>query len=128
MMLDIDGLDNINETLGTRGGDRTLNEIGKMLKQMGDETFRAGRIGSDEFLVVMPGIAINDAIKMGRELVTEIKNIRLSDVTDDQTVSVSIGMAFRALEEKTSDYLLRAARNALRAVKSSGGGNVRASG
>lgn len=128
MMVDIDGLDKFNDSLGLDGGDRVLREVGGLLGRFGPSNFRAGRIGSDEFLVVMPGTRMADAMKAARSLQQQISQIHLGGAANDLRITVSIGLSYRAIEEKTADTLVKTALKALEAVKSTGGNGIRAAG
>ncbi|MGV9858778.1 GGDEF domain-containing protein [Gordonia sp. NPDC003425] len=51
--LDVDGLKQMNDSLGHAYGDRVLAEVGATLRWLLDEGYLAARIGGDEFAVVI---------------------------------------------------------------------------
>jgi len=128
LLLDVDGLDRFNDSLGFEGGDRLLREAGNLLRRLGPGNWRAGRVGDDELLLIMPGAKISEAMKVAKSLQTQFSQIRLGIGENPHRITVSMGISFRALEERPAEYLLRNARNGLGAVKAGGGNGIRASG
>ena len=69
IMLDLNGLKEINDQLGHAAGDSLLRRVGEVLNKAVDKPLRAARIGGDEFAVLMPatdergGIAIMENIQ-----------------------------------------------------------------
>ncbi len=61
VMLDVDHFKALNDTLGHRAGDKVLIFIGELLKQCLREEDLAIRYGGDEFLLVFPDVAPEDA-------------------------------------------------------------------
>ena len=62
LMLDMDGLKTINDTLGHRFGDAALKEVGRRLQEMAREADCVARIGGDEFAVLLQNITEPDCI------------------------------------------------------------------
>jgi len=57
LVLDVDGLDSINNRLGRAAGDRVLAETGQLLRESFRDSDIKARIGGDEFVVLMNGAA-----------------------------------------------------------------------
>jgi diguanylate cyclase (GGDEF)-like protein len=55
--LDLDGLKPVNDSYGHAAGDKLLLEIGRNLRNSLRQYDFVGRVGGDEFMVIVPGIA-----------------------------------------------------------------------
>ena len=56
LMLDLDGLKQINDTLGHQVGDERLKALVELVRGTIRETDGAYRMGGDEFVVILPGV------------------------------------------------------------------------
>ena len=68
LLCDIDHFKRINDTYGHRAGDRALMAIAKTIGQPLRETDFVARIGGEEFIVLLPEIALEDAIPAAEKL------------------------------------------------------------
>ena len=123
VLLDLDNFKNVNDTFGHLCGDRVLKNAAQLLKQCFRKTDIIGRLGGDEFLLILPETAPEQAvIPINRffqayEAEAEIKNKHKSIVT-----SFSAGISgFPASGMDSAKTLLAAADKALYKSKSSGG-------
>jgi diguanylate cyclase (GGDEF)-like protein len=71
LMIDVNGLKNVNDELGHNAGDALLRRAGEVLAQAVERPCSVARIGGDEFAVLMPGL---DA-EAGEKLVEQIMNL-----------------------------------------------------
>ena len=95
LLLDLNGFKQVNDTLGHAAGDRLLQEVGRRLGAGLREGDLAGRIGGDEFIVLMPGAGARAAADLAARLRDEIR--RPIDLDGrSATVGTSIGIACRA--------------------------------
>ena len=60
--IDLDGFKPVNDTYGHSCGDRVLEQVGARLKAISRGADVAARVGGDEFLLLMSGIAGPDAV------------------------------------------------------------------
>ena len=110
-IIDVDGMKNINDSLGRDAGDKTLIEISKILRELFQENAILCRFGGDEFLVFDEFLNdIGEAAKKAEELKTADKN-----------TPISIGIACCPANGLTYKELLDAAMNALEKAKEKGG-------
>jgi diguanylate cyclase (GGDEF)-like protein len=61
VMFDVDSLKKINDTYGQQAGDEVLKGVGKVLADEMPAEFYAGRVGDEEFLVILPNVEVTAA-------------------------------------------------------------------
>jgi len=124
-MVDVDFFKNINDQYGHHGGDIALQHFAKIVKDLMRNEDTIGRFGGEEFAVLLPNTAINEALNIAERL---RKTIEDSFVTNDERkihFTVSIGVAM--LDEKnvtSATTLLNNADQALYNAKESGRNRV----
>lgn len=91
LLVDIDDFKHINDTYGHVTGDEVLRAIGKVLHCSIRRSDAAGRIGGDEFLVVLPGVDEAQAHQVAERIRAGIEQIAIVDSA--VRVSASIGVA-----------------------------------
>lgn len=116
LFIDFDGLKAINDRLGHSAGDRVLVEVARVLRDTVRSSDIVGRIGGDEFTVILAGRSAIDAEELRDRLESAISKLTL----EDTPVSVSIGVASApgdAAGPHTLDGLIDAADRAMYEVK-----------
>lgn len=68
LLIDVDHFKKINDQYGHMAGDRVLQHFAALLKQCTRERGVAGRIGGEEFAVVVPGIDGAEAYRIAEEI------------------------------------------------------------
>jgi diguanylate cyclase (GGDEF)-like protein len=68
--IDLDRFKLVNDLFGHRAGDEVLKQVAARTRTLVRPEHAVGRIGGDEFIVVMSHTAIDDAIEQCRELIT----------------------------------------------------------
>ena len=86
-MIDLDGLKQVNDSLGHERGDELLRAVGEGLARLGD-LIRAFRLGGDEFAVIAYGDELSQQ-RLARALAELDKTLRESDFPD---TGVSFGI------------------------------------
>jgi diguanylate cyclase (GGDEF)-like protein len=121
-VLDLDGFDEVNDVLGYAGGDEVLAEIGNRLQQSLPRGAVSGRLGSDEFALLITGMEPQAALAAA----DMVRQSLVRPFWMDQVVqlSVSIGLAIAPRDGTVRDDLLRRADLALRTAKRRGRGTV----
>jgi diguanylate cyclase (GGDEF)-like protein len=76
IMIDLNGLKDVNDQLGHGAGDGLLRRAGEVLGKATDKPIHAARIGGDEFAVLMPAAEEADGIAMMQaiEKLVELNN------------------------------------------------------
>jgi len=123
VLLDLDGLKQVNDQFGHLAGDRALCRLGQLLKDCCRSIDTAARHGGDEFALVLPETGIADATLVARRI-CEL----LEKEAEAPALSVSIGIASYPREADTIGTLLYAADVALYAMKNKRSGAARGSG
>ena len=125
LLIDVDAFKLVNDTYGHRTGDQVLREIGGVLRESVRTTDAAGRLGGDEFLVVLAGVSeaqaqhVAERIRRGIELIAVPRAGRC--------VSVSIGVAVTTATSASSHVLLDHADQSMYRAKRGGGDMARPS-
>ncbi|WP_399217920.1 diguanylate cyclase domain-containing protein [Synechococcus sp. ATX 2A4] len=119
LFCDCDGFKNINDTYGHACGDAVLQSVAARIQDAIRQRDHAGRIGGDEFLVLLDGIkAMDHAIAVAEKVQAAIaKPIHWAD--HSITPSFSIGVALHGAGEDAGLFLRRADRN-MYAAKAAG--------
>ncbi|MDR2216400.1 MAG: diguanylate cyclase, partial [Nevskiaceae bacterium] len=109
LLLDIDHFKRINDQFGHAAGDRALQQVAEQIRDsmLPGEFF--GRIGGEEFLVVLPTANLQGASLRAEKLRARIHAIDTSNIALNlQPLSVSIGVAISRREDSTHTLLQRA--------------------
>lgn len=118
VMIDCDGLKAINDAGGHEFGDRVLQSVADCLRAHKRLEDVAGRVGGDEFAVLIPGA--NET--MGVRIAERFRQA-LSDATTEtgQRIAATFGVASFPANGADESELLRAADRALYLAKQAGG-------
>ncbi|MBV9931507.1 MAG: diguanylate cyclase [Alphaproteobacteria bacterium] len=124
-ILDIDHFKRINDTHGHAGGDAVLREIAAVLRETTRETDLLGRIGGEEFAVLMPETDTAQAERACERLRAAVAGRTISLAPGVETrVTISTGVALLSGEE-AGDQLMARADRALYEAKAGGRNQVR---
>jgi len=124
-LIDLDRFKNVNDTLGHPVGDALLRQVAeRLLREVGDRG-RVGRLGGDEFNVVLP--AMMDRQELGDLANRVIAALSQPYVIEGSTISIgaSVGIAIAPNDGDCADSLVRNADLALYAAKAAGKGVYR---
>lgn len=116
MIVDLDGFKEVNDTLGHAAGDQLLKQVAARFTADLRHTDTVGRMGGDEFALVLPHVDAENAVQVARSLLTaleadfEIEGTRFS-------VSASIGMALFPEHGRDAAALLKGANIAMYSAK-----------
>lgn len=106
MLIDLDHFKDINDKFGHHAGDVALAAAGKMLLnhiRQGDYAFR---YGGEEFLVILPGTAPQDALRRAEQLRADFIALKTEVGGNAIGITASIGVAIYPFDgEKTEDIL-----------------------
>ncbi|MGO7964626.1 GGDEF domain-containing protein [Rhizobium ruizarguesonis] len=125
VVFDIDNFKHINDRLGHQAGDVVLRDFAHRIHQNVRRNDCFGRVGGEEFVLVMPSTGPEDAIAMVECMLTVIRFSRPLPESPDFSYTCSAGIAACAPSDSASD-LYRRADQALYPAKLSGRDRVRA--
>ncbi|HLI96381.1 MAG TPA: GGDEF domain-containing protein [Candidatus Baltobacteraceae bacterium] len=122
LLLDIDHFKSVNDTQGHQAGDRCLRIVGRIIASNIRGVDRAGRIGGEEFVVLMPDTTSEMARMVGERLRAAIANDEMR-YASGEPLTASIGVAVADVSD-TVDTLLARADRALYQAKRQGRNRV----
>lgn len=122
-MCDIDHFKHVNDTHGHQTGDDVLRGLTQILTDNIREFDSAGRMGGEEFLLVMPMKTSTDYKSLFARLCKRISETEITTRSGELSVTVSIGVAC-ATPESTVDNILEASDTALYQAKKEGRNRV----
>ena len=125
VMLDIDNFKQINDTYGHDFGDKVLIEIGKILRTFLRAKDIPGRLGGEEFGIILPGVKLEQAYRIAERLRKAIE-VRDLEVDNGKYVNftASIGVAEVEDSMESIDDLYKKADEALYKAKQNGKNQV----
>ncbi|WP_233996719.1 putative bifunctional diguanylate cyclase/phosphodiesterase [Porphyrobacter sp. CACIAM 03H1] len=120
MMIDLDRFKHVNDTLGHAAGDALLKQVASRLTRAIDRECEIGRLGGDEFQVMLPDI--DDRGVLGELATKIITMLRQPYSLEDGrcVIGASVGIAIAPHDGVTRDQIVRAADLALYAAKNGG--------
>jgi len=118
LFCDLDGFKGVNDTLGHAAGDELLEKVARRLETGVPGHAVLGRMGGDEFVVVLPDAPADELAEVGRRIELEIGRPYLLEAGMAR-IGVSIGTAFAAPGERDLDALLGKADQLMYEVKRS---------
>ena len=92
MLIDLDRFKQINDTLGHHVGDSVLKAFADLMRGFFRDADLLHRYGGDEFVVVLPNIATNEAVRRAQEFCKKV-NLHPTLAKQSAEISVSIGVA-----------------------------------
>ena len=124
--LDLDGFKQVNDTYGHEAGNEVLRGVSQMLRgHLRGEDF-IGRLGGDEFLIVLPHTDESGALVVGERLRAKLAALEFAAPGGQRIDSVgfSMGVASYPAHGDTREQLIQAADQAMYRAKKSGGDRV----
>lgn len=125
LAFDIDHFKKINDTHGHAVGDEVIRRVARVLAESTRAGDVSGRLGGEEFVLVLDGCDASAAAAVGERIRQTIEALSLDFDGVTLSVTVSIGVASQEEgEDLTSEELLNAADGALYESKRSGRNRV----
>lgn len=124
VLIDCDNFKRINDSLGHATGDVVLLEIGRRLRAVVRPSDSIGRVGGDEFLVLLPGTRQAEAMQLAERLRLAVSDSPLE--TADQVIGItaSLGVANVPHDVVSIEEVISFTQHALSQSKSAGKNRV----
>ena len=116
MMLDIDHFKGVNDNYGHQVGDLVLKTIADIIKDTIKVNGYAGRYGGEEFMVILPGTQMEEALEISTKIRIKIQNYIFEN--EGLHVTISIGLTIYHGEE--AEYFISIADKLLYKAKENG--------
>ncbi|WLH12810.1 diguanylate cyclase [Pseudomonas hefeiensis] len=121
VMLDMDHFKHINDTYGHQVGDLVLRRIGAVISSSFRATDIHGRLGGEEFAILLPDTSIEVATQIAEQLIDTIAGLMIEPV---HRISASLGVASTEACSKDLHSLMNDADKALYRAKALGRNQV----
>lgn len=120
MVIDIDGLKEVNDRLGHQAGDTLIRRVAEILRERVRATDIVARLSGDEFAVLMPQSDTAGALQLGEDLRAQVaEGMPRGSEIDQASISVGITM-FGGQNAAGAEAVLVAADQAMYQAKSEG--------
>ena len=116
---DLDHFKAVNDSFGHACGDRVIVEFAAFLRRASTDRHLAGRIGGEEFAVLLPATNLVSARLFAEAARSAFASTAIQGLPEDKRVTASFGVAESAPGETIADILARADK-ALYLAKESG--------
>jgi diguanylate cyclase (GGDEF)-like protein len=124
LIIDVDNFKKVNDKLGHQTGDLVLKELADRIRITVRENDLAGRIGGEEFGVILPQTDLDSACAAGRRVQKAVAESRLAASGFGIDITLSIGAACRKNAYTDLNELMRMADLALYEAKKLGGNRI----
>jgi len=124
LMLDIDEFKKVNDTYGHEAGDMALQQVAAALKSSLREIDILGRMGGEEFAVLLPNTSLYEAALSAKRIKQIIASTLFEVPGALLTITISVGVSVITDEMSGIDDILRNADVALYHAKNSGRNRV----
>jgi diguanylate cyclase (GGDEF)-like protein/PAS domain S-box-containing protein len=108
LFIDLDGFKQVNDELGHAAGDTLLRHVADVLSAETRPIDHLGRLGGDEFLVVMPGLPSREAVAAAAERLSLAIGRPFDLAGTPHTPRASIGLAWTQAPAVAEDLIAEA--------------------
>jgi diguanylate cyclase (GGDEF)-like protein len=119
MVIDIDGLKEVNDKFGHQAGDRLIRGVSDILRERVRATDIVARLSGDEFAVLMPQTDTAGALQLGEDLRAQAAESFMPS-SEMAPASISVGITMFGGQDAGSEAVLLAADQAMYQAKAEG--------
>jgi diguanylate cyclase (GGDEF)-like protein len=124
MVINCDNFKKINDALGHVTGDVVLKEVARRIKGTLRPTDHVARVGSDEFVVLLPETQLAYGMRVAERIRLAIADNPMRGPEDPLSMTASIGVANLPAKVASVSEVVTLTRNALKKSKSGGKNKV----
>jgi len=121
LMMDMDHFKEINDTYGHQAGDQALRQIGGVISASFRQADVYGRLGGEEFAVLLPNTSLETARAIAEQLIKAISSLSSAPV---HGLTASLGVASTHAQDQDLHGLMNTADKALYRAKALGRNQV----
>jgi two-component system cell cycle response regulator len=121
IMIDMDKLKAINDTLGHPAGDEALIKVANAIEHCIRKVDLAARFGGDEFVIVLPEADVSVAASVAERINQDVEKLKV----EDKQLGISLGVASWNKTYTSPEVFIDAADRAMYQAKRSEGDRVR---
>jgi diguanylate cyclase (GGDEF)-like protein/PAS domain S-box-containing protein len=119
--LDLDRFKAVNDSCGHMAGDGMLREVAALIKETVRDSDTVGRLGGDEFGLLLVGCPLDKARQIADDVVRKVADYRFVWKDKIFNIGVSVGLIEISRESGAPDEVLSAADSACYVAKRQGG-------
>ncbi|SDC47785.1 MULTISPECIES: GGDEF domain-containing protein [unclassified Candidatus Frackibacter] len=123
-MYDLDHFKDVNDTYGHNCGDLVLKEVSQTVKDEVRQNDIVGRLGGEEFLLILPNTDGQNAIKVAEKCRKAIEEMKINYKENKIKITASFGVTEVSNSIDTTDELLNIVDKNMYEAKSSGRNKV----
>jgi two-component system, cell cycle response regulator len=120
LVIDIDHFKLVNDSYGHSVGDQVLQEISRFLVNCFRNVDTVGRLGGEEFIIILPATKSQEAIGLAERLCEQIRNLEIDTTSGLIKITISIGVTVYQPHDQNDIDILKRADDALYQAKESG--------
>ncbi|NLP30724.1 MAG: sensor domain-containing diguanylate cyclase [Clostridiales bacterium] len=121
LLIDIDYFKTVNDTLGHAAGDIVISEFGKSMRKSFRKDDILGRLGGEEFIVLLKNTDIDKAWKIANDFRKAVSGLNIKYEGNEISLTVSIGLASFSKDVANIHELIVQADKAMYISKVDGG-------
>jgi len=126
VMIDIDHFKKVNDKLGHLAGDEVLQSIAEVCKQLLRQSDNMFRYGGEEFMIVLPETAQEEALKVAERIRETVADMTFETKKGGVKITISLGVSqYDADEFSDPNIFIESADQTLYAAKQAGRNCVR---
>jgi diguanylate cyclase (GGDEF)-like protein/PAS domain S-box-containing protein len=122
--LDLDRFKAVNDTCGHTAGDNMLREVATLIKDAVRDSDTVGRIGGDEFALLLVGCPLDKARQIADDVVRSVNDYRFVWKDKIFNIGVSIGLVEIGRDGGVIEDIMNSADSACYVAKKQGGVHV----